>query len=262
MSKARKGIEATLDLLWSGLGQPKRGPRHNLTVHRLVDTAMAVAAEEGVGALSMRKVAARLGVGAASLYTYVPDKAALLALMTDTMTGQATLPHTRPGDWREKVEAWAREDIRVLREHPWAAEITSGQYVGPNAFAWTDSAIRAFDGTGLSAHEALTVVEAVNGLIRGHLTRVVAADRAERWTDADGRSWSTVQEAYLVSQRIDADRYPAVQRLETSGPTPMEAFEQGLAWLLDGVERRIEEIRAAEYGGGAHAGGEAGGAHA
>ncbi|GHC82083.1 hypothetical protein GCM10007079_22710 [Nocardiopsis terrae] len=244
MGSTRKGIEATLDLLWAGLGQPRRGPRHQLTVERVVEAAMAVAEAEGVEALSMRRVAARLGVGAATLYTYVPDKAALLALMVDEMVGQAPLPHTRPGTWREKVEAWAREDLASFREHPWLAGIVTGPFVGPNGFAWTDSAIRVFDGTGLSAEEALAVVEAVDGLVHGHLAKVVAADRAERWTLPDGRSFATVQESYLTTRWIGSGRFPAIERL-AAPLAPAEVFERALAWLLDGVERRITEVRAA-----------------
>ena len=245
MGATRKGIEATLDLLWAGLGQPRRGPRHQLTVQRVVEAAMAVAEKDGVEALSMRKVAAHLGVGAATLYTYVPDKAALLALMVDDMTGQAPLPHTRPGTWREQVEAWAGEDLASFREHPWLIEITAGPFVGPHGFVWMDSALRVFDGTGLSAEEAYTVVEAVDGLVRGHVAKVVEADRAERLVDPDGRSFATVQESYLATRGIEADRFPAIERLEAP-PTPVQAFEQALAWLLDGVERRITEIRAGQ----------------
>ena len=240
MRTTRKSIEATLDLLWTGLGRPKRGPRHQLTVQRVVEAAMATVEAEGVEALSMRKVAARLGVGAATLYTYVPDKAALLALMVDEMVGQAARPHTRPGTWREKIEAWAREDLASYRAHPWLVEVVNGPFVGPNGFAWTDSAIRMFDGTGLSAKEALAVVEAVDGLVQGHVAKVIAADRAERWTDPEGRSFDTVQESYLTTQRIKADRFPAIERLRAP-LGPVETFEQALSWLLDGIERRIAE---------------------
>lgn len=240
MGVTRKSIETTLDLLWTGLGQPKRGPRHQLTVERVVGAAMATVEAEGVEALSMRKVAARLGVGAATLYTYVPDKAALLALMVDEMLGQAPLPHTRPGTWREKVESWAREDLGSFREHPWLVAVVESSYIGPNSFAWTDSAIRVFDGTGLSAEEALAVVEAVDGLVRGHVAKVVAADRAERWTDPEGRSFATVQESYLATHRIEAGRFPNVERL-ASPLGPVGTFERALEWLLDGVERQIAE---------------------
>ncbi|MBE3001971.1 TetR/AcrR family transcriptional regulator C-terminal domain-containing protein [Nocardiopsis sp. HNM0947] len=240
MGTTRTSIEKTLDLLWAGLGQPKRGPRHQLTVERVVGAAMDAVEADGVEALSMRKVAARLGVGAATLYTYVPDRSALLALMVEEMIGQAPLPHTRPGTWREKVETWAREDLESFRAHPWLVEVTGGAYIGPNGFAWTDSAIRVFDGTGLSAEEAMAAVDAVDGLVRGHVAKVVADDRAARWTDPEGRSFATVQESYLTTYRIEPGRFPAVERL--ADPLgPVEAFERALGWLLDGVEQRIAE---------------------
>ncbi|MFD3683966.1 TetR/AcrR family transcriptional regulator [Nocardiopsis sp. NPDC058631] len=231
---------STLELLWGGPGRPRRGPRHHLTVEALVGAALEVAEQEGVDALSMRRVAARLGVGAATLYTYVPDKSALIALMVDTMIGEAPLPHTRPGTWRERVEAWAREDLRGYREHPWLVSLMSAaRPVGPHAFAWADSALRVFDGTGLTGREALTVVEAVDGYVRGHVAKVVDADRAARWTTPDGRSWDSVQDAFLDA-RAEPGRYPAIERL-TGAPGPEEAFEAGLAWLLDGVAQRIRE---------------------
>jgi AcrR family transcriptional regulator len=236
---------ATLELLWDGPRQPRRGPRHNLTVERVVEVAMEIAEQEGVEGLSMRRVAAGLGVGAATLYTYVPHKSALIALMVDTMVGQAVPPHTRAGTWREKIRSWAHEELRSYREHPWLIELTgTGQPVGPHAFAWFDSAVRVFDGTGLSGREAFTVVVAVDGYVRGHVARVVQADRAESWTTPDGRTWDTVQEAFLATRAGGTGRYPAVERMQAAGPTPEESFSQGLDWLLDGVELRVR--RAAE----------------
>ncbi|WP_433701358.1 TetR/AcrR family transcriptional regulator [Nocardiopsis sp. CA-288880] len=230
----------TLGLLWDGPARPRRGPRHHLTVDALVGAALEIAEQEGVDALSMRGLAARLGVGAATLYTYVPDKSALIALMVDTMIGEAPLPHTRPGDWRERVEAWARATLRAYREHPWLVRLTdAAQPVGPHAFAWTDSALRVFDGTGLTGHEALTVVEAVDGYTRGHVAKAVGADRAARWTTPDGRTWDTVQDAFLEAH-AEPGRYPAIERL-TGAPGTEEVFEAGLAWLLDGVAQRIRE---------------------
>lgn len=227
-----RDLQAVIDLLWKGIEQPRRGPRHRLTVGRIVEAATAAAEAEGLDALSMRKVAARLGVGAATLYTYVPDRAAVLALMVDTMIGQAPLPHTRPGAWRQKVEAWCRDDARSYRARPWLVDLmTLNLPTGPNAFAWMDSALRVFEGTGLSSYEALAVVEAVDGYVQGHTARMVRADRGERQEDG---SIQALQQAMTE----DPERFPAVRDLP-SGPEAGEIFEEGLTWLLDGIERRI-----------------------
>ena len=76
-------VSRSLELLW-GLGErPSRGPKPGLTLDRIVTAAVAVADAEGLGALSMRRVATDLGVGTMSLYRYVPGKAELLDLMLD-----------------------------------------------------------------------------------------------------------------------------------------------------------------------------------
>ena len=67
----------SLSLLWR-LVEPSprgRGAEAGLSVDRVVDAAIALADAEGLGALSMRRLAADLGVGAMTLYTYVPAKA-------------------------------------------------------------------------------------------------------------------------------------------------------------------------------------------
>ncbi|MFD6099128.1 TetR/AcrR family transcriptional regulator [Nocardiopsis flavescens] len=243
MEDAANDPKPVLDLLWNGIEAPRRGPRHRLTVEAVVEAATGIAEEEGLAALSMRRVAARLGVGAATLYTYIPDKSALLALMVDTMVSRAPLPHTRPGTWRDKVAGWAREDLDGYRSHPWLVELMGTErFVGPGVLAWTDSALRVFEDTGLPERDVLAVIEAVDGYVRGHAVPVVDADRSARRTGPDGAARPDAQMEYL-SGRLEPGRFPAVERLTGEGPGPVEVFDEGLSWLLDGVERRIRDLR-------------------
>ncbi|MGH1552145.1 TetR/AcrR family transcriptional regulator [Streptomyces sp. L7] len=76
-------IDRTLELLWDTGPRPSRGPKPGLSVDRIVDAAIRIADEEGLDAVSMRRVATDLGTGAMSLYRYVPGKAELLDLMLD-----------------------------------------------------------------------------------------------------------------------------------------------------------------------------------
>ncbi|HEY1176756.1 MAG TPA: TetR/AcrR family transcriptional regulator, partial [Phytomonospora sp.] len=69
--------------MWGVRERSSRGPKQGLTIEAIVRTAIALADAEGLAALSMRKVAERLGVGTMSLYTYVPGKPELLDLMLD-----------------------------------------------------------------------------------------------------------------------------------------------------------------------------------
>ena len=79
----------SLDLLWGDGPRPTRGPKPGLSVATIVrDRDRRSPTRRASTALSMRRVAERLGVGTMSLYTYVPSKAELLDLMLDTVYGE------------------------------------------------------------------------------------------------------------------------------------------------------------------------------
>ncbi|MFC3998321.1 TetR/AcrR family transcriptional regulator [Nocardiopsis sediminis] len=232
-----------LELLWGTRERPSRGPRQGLTPDRIVEAAIEIADSEGLAALSMRRVASRLGVGAATLYTYVPGKTELYALMIDAMVGSGPLPHTLPGGWRERFEAWAREDWTGFREHPWLLRIVSDRPVpGPNTLAWFDSAIRALDGTGLTGPEKATVVEVVDGYVRGLARTSLDTAEAERRSGVSETAWTSLANAFMA-RHVDFSAYPhLVEATAESGmPGPEEVFEFGLQRLLDGVEEIIRD---------------------
>src|SRR4051794_16630476 len=72
-----------IQLLWDPPPPPGRGPKQRLTLDQVIAAAIAVASRDGFDKLSMRNVAAELGVGAMSLYTYVPGRDELFELMID-----------------------------------------------------------------------------------------------------------------------------------------------------------------------------------
>ena len=87
---ARSGsgdLSRSLELLWGTREPATRGPKAELSLERIVDAAVALADREGLGALSMRRVATELGVGTMSLYRHVPGKGELLDLMLDRVGG-------------------------------------------------------------------------------------------------------------------------------------------------------------------------------
>src|SRR6476469_4341576 len=91
--------ERGLTLLWRGLDPATRGPKAKLTLDQLAAAGVGVADSQGLDAVSIRRVAAELGVGPMSLYTYVPSKVELLELMIDRVFGEITLA-ADDLDWR------------------------------------------------------------------------------------------------------------------------------------------------------------------
>ena len=83
--------DRTLRLLWRHrLGDPlgSRGPKQRSSVDEVVDAAIQLADDEGIEAVSMRRIAERLGLKPMSVYTYVPGKAELIDLMVDQVDGE------------------------------------------------------------------------------------------------------------------------------------------------------------------------------
>nr|WP_223205553.1 TetR/AcrR family transcriptional regulator [Gordonia jinghuaiqii] len=85
----------------------------------IVDAAIVVADTDGIGALSMRRVAEELGVGAMSLYRHVADKDALLQAMSTEVGRRFPYPVDSAADWRERVRIAVDVDWELYRQHPW-----------------------------------------------------------------------------------------------------------------------------------------------
>lgn len=79
----------------------------------------------------MRKVAAAIGAGAASLYRYVETRDELLELMSDTVSGQLDLSAPPTGNWRADILALAHEIRRVYRLHPWMLDVQASPLWAP-----------------------------------------------------------------------------------------------------------------------------------
>ncbi|MFE3458079.1 TetR/AcrR family transcriptional regulator [Nocardiopsis aegyptia] len=241
MSTDHSDPRRILELLWGRAARPSRGPRQALTVERIVSAAAAIADADGLEALSMRRLAAGLGVGVASLYTYVPGKDELLALMLDHAISQDVLPHTLPGTWREKVTAWARRDWNEYTAHPWTIQlVATRQLAGPGALGWLESALRVFDGTGLGRGEAATAVQSVDAFVRGQAQAAVSEAATRRPDGPEGASWRGVEDDFLA-RHVDFGAYPALVEAFSHGPLPgpEATFEFGLRALLDGIGARL-----------------------
>ncbi len=227
-------LPPSLELLW-GLREPgSRGPRRGLTLARIVDAGIAVAQNEGVGALSMARIAKELGVGTMSLYRYVASKDELLTTMVDT--GLGTPPPAEPGeDWRAGLTRWAVGVRTRYQRNPWALRVPiSGPPLGPNNVAWLDNALAALADTPLSEQEKLSCVLLVSGFVRNDVT--LAIDFAE----ASGGAPQMPGYGRLLGRLTTAAELPSLHRAIASGSLddpddPDAEFNFGMARILDGI---------------------------
>jgi AcrR family transcriptional regulator len=239
----------SMALLWrDGSPAPKgRGPKPGLTVDRIVAAGIEIADADGLAALSMRRVAERLGVGAMSLYTYVPGKAELVDVMFDTVCGELGGPADESGTWRERLARIAEHTFAGYRRHPWMLQVMAMARppLGPNSIANYDRDLRAVDGIGLTDLEMDSVVSAVAVFVQGAARAAVEAAGSEQVTgQSDTQWWETY--APLLEKVFDPTRHPTAARVGAAyGETYQSAYDVehgfrfGLERILDGVEMLI-----------------------
>jgi AcrR family transcriptional regulator len=240
-----------LALLWRSddTAAPRRGRPQGLTVDAVVAAAMAVADAEGLGAVTMRRVAQQLGVVPMTLYTYVPGKAELLELMLD----QAYLQMPRRGlfrrPWRERLAGIAGENHALFERHPWAAAIsTSRPPLGPGLMAKYEHELRAFDGLGLDDVVRDAALTYLLGFVQAAARATADARAVRRDTGITDEQWWAAHEA-LLSRVVDAARYPTAVRVGAAAGAalggafnPDDAYEFGLQRVLDGLGVLIDRV--------------------
>ena len=233
----RRALPPSIELAWGLHEHARRGPKPGLSLERIVGAGIKVAMTEGLGSVSMGRVAAELGVGTMSLYRYVPAKDDLLELMVDTAIGPPPMAELAEGDWQARLGAWARRVRACYGRHPWALRVPiSAPPIGPNNVAWLEAALQALAATRLSEPEKLSTVLLLSFFVRSEVT--LAADIAAASAGAPaGFGYGA-----LLAMLTDAARFPALHQAMAAGAfdeddDPDGYFDYGLARIIDGVER-------------------------
>ncbi|MEO6444117.1 MAG: TetR/AcrR family transcriptional regulator [Gemmatimonadaceae bacterium] len=232
------------ELLWEDRSRSTRGPKPGLTPNDVVQAAMEIADADGLSAVTMHAVAARLGFTTMAIYRYFPNKETLLDAVVDAGTGFPP-PVTEPRpEWRKEVFAWARAKRASLCARPWLAELP---FVvaphGPNWLSWLEAIADSLSRTGLSAADIGGMLSIVDGYTRGASDTAISLARA-RARGMSGAEWAAGVGADL-GRAIGNPRFPRFAALLTAPSdghprTLDESFDFGLERVLDGIELYIK----------------------
>ncbi|AUY49519.1 TetR/AcrR family transcriptional regulator C-terminal domain-containing protein [Streptomyces sp. CB01881] len=217
-----------------------------LSQERIVRAALELADAEGLAAVSMRAVAARLGVSAMSPYRYVTSKEELVLLTADAAFGDGSYPDEPPAGWRARLELGARTLWSVFRRHPWLAQLSpvTRPLLLPNLMTHAEWALSALDGHGLSTPDMLHAHVLLYSYIEGIAVNLEREAQARAATGVDEDQWMDGQLPALGAL-ADSGRFPVFSRLmaDVADGYDMDLdalFEFGLANLLDGLAPRLE----------------------
>ncbi|WP_433659501.1 TetR/AcrR family transcriptional regulator C-terminal domain-containing protein [Nocardia sp. CA-128927] len=211
-------------------------PRAPLNREKVLHTAVRLADEQGLAALSMRKLAQTLGVEAMSLYNHVTNKDDLLDGIADLVVAEMGVPEIG-GDWKAAMRARANAAHEALLRHPWANGLIGARLnVGPAMLRYIDATVGCLRAAGFSYQLADRAWNAMDSHIYGFtLQQVNFPLQPDEYASA----------AQQFLPLIPADQFPymnALSQLVIDGKhTGIADFTFGLNLILDGLERLLDE---------------------
>ena len=218
-------------------GTGRRGRRRSLSEEDFLDAALALLDAGGVEAMSVRAVATRVGVAPNAVYTYFPDKAAVVRALVERVIGEVDSGVTadRPRPWRERVEALAVELRQRLTAHPGVVGLMIGAPMdGPNALALSEGVLELLTDAGLDPADAARAHYLLMTYVFGSLALEVAE---EGRPGALPREEERVESRRQVFAAIPADRYPrsAAVASTMAAYVSTDQYVWGLRRVLDGI---------------------------
>jgi AcrR family transcriptional regulator len=224
-------------LIWVRPERP-RSVRPALSREQIIRVALALADAEGIDAISIRRIAARLEVSAMALYWYIERKEDVLDLMIDAVYSEVPVPQPGSRDWRSHLQEIAVQTRAMMHRHPWFASLIGHRAVlGPNALKQTDDLLGRVSQLGFDMTTSMSLLAMFNAYIVGFVLGEMGEAEAQRRTGLNKEEWQEQVAPYMHEQVIASGRYPHLaQYLVESEERPAdERFLFGLTRLLEGI---------------------------
>jgi TetR/AcrR family transcriptional regulator, tetracycline repressor protein len=216
-------------------GRP--GPRRALTEDEILDAALGLLDDGGVAAASVRGIAAKVGVAPNAIYTYFPDKAAVLAAVSERLLGEVDhgVFADREQPWRHRLESLALELRARLTAHPGAVSVMIGDPMdGPHALALNERLLELLADAGLDPTDAARAAYLLIVYVFGSIALEVAAQHQPGPLPQESERIATRQITFAATP---AERYPraAAAASTLAGYISTEQYVWGVRRVLDGV---------------------------
>lgn len=216
-------------------GRP--GPRRTLTQDQILDAALSLLDEEGANAATVRGIAAKVGVAPNAVYTYFPDKAAVVKALVERLLGE--VDHAAFADrdqpWRQRVESLALELRAGLTAHPGAVLLMiGGPMDGPQALALNECLLELLADAGLKRAKAARAAYLLIVYVFGSIALEVADVQEPGPLPPEPERIATRR---LALSATPAEQYPraAAAAATLAGYISTEQYLWGLHRVLDGL---------------------------
>jgi TetR/AcrR family tetracycline transcriptional repressor len=218
-------------------GRP--GPRRALTEDEILDATLQLLDEGGPHGASVRGIAARVGVAPNAVYTYFPDKAAVIRALVERLFGEVDhgVFADRAQPWRQRVESLAVELRARLAAHPGAIALMIGQpRTGPHTLALGERLLELFADAGLSPADAARA----SHLLFGYVFSSVALDTADLNQAGPPSTAQRIAARHQAFAAAPASQFPRVVAAAATMASNISAEQYlwGLHRILDGIAIR------------------------
>lgn len=240
---ARRGAAATHSL-WFNAPETNEEIRRTLTRERVVAEALALIAQEGIEALTMRTLAARLGVVPGALYRHVRSKEQLQDLVVDGVLAEVDCEINQILPWTEQIKVLAHRLRNVLEAHPGVAGLLKTRDpLGPHSLAVAEAVLRPLHNAGFPPREAgLAFFVILDYTLGFEVSSPRISVNEQRVQDAATRT-----RLHEFFRSLPRDLFPT---LVTLGEhvwlnNRAQRFTAGINALIDGLERAQARLRSA-----------------
>ena len=212
--------------------EPK--PRIPLSKERVLEAAVSLADEEGIDAVSMRRLADELGVKAMSLYNHVANKDDLLDGIVDAAYSEIVTPNAE-ADWKTQIRELAVSTHETMLRHPWASGLQSNRKPGAGRLRYGDMLLGYFRDSGFSKNLTYHAYHIVESYITGYTSQVLS------YRNVDMDQFADVAASFMRGDFLKEFPHFSEHVQQHMEPDPgqedVDAYELGLDVLLDGLER-------------------------
>jgi AcrR family transcriptional regulator len=247
VERARQQVERSRDkagemLIWFREEPGARRPSH--TRAEIARAALEIADSEGFEAVSMRRVAQKLGAGTMTLYHYVRNKDELITLMADSVMGEILVPEGElSDDWRTALTQIATRTREGFGRHRWIFERLGDGRPGPNGMRHFEQSLAAVASLELDRDEVFELIGQVDDYVFGFALRELQE------LEEHQRGWPPEAVDFL-QRELDSGDYPLISAFlgndAEAGAQEVidriakgDRFERGLNRLLDGIEANL-----------------------
>ncbi len=201
------------------------------SLDKIQKAALEIVDREGLDALSMRALAAKLGTGTMTLYNYVSDRESLEVLVVDAILAGIVLPSPSGEDWRDEVRGVVVAIWQAVRSHPHAIPLILIRRNQSTALLQiAEALLAALTRSGRSGYQLLLAFRIITGFVSGF----VEADLSGPLLAEAGENTASITNR---TRKLPQDRYPRLIELATTAASsdPSKEFLDALDELLDGL---------------------------